>query len=54
MNSVALRLRHWRAFRWSLYFTALVLQLAHDLSVSCGAWWAMVQQHEAGWKRKDK
>lgn len=38
--------------RWALYLVALLLQLARDISVSCGVWWAMVQQREAGWKRR--
>lgn len=38
--------------RWMLYLVALPVQLAGDISVSVGVWWAMVQQHEAGWRRR--
>lgn len=46
------RLARHAPIRWALYAFSLVLQLGFDISVSVGAWWAMVQQHEAGWRRK--
>lgn len=38
--------------RCAMYLVALLAQLAWDISVSVGTWWALVQQNEAGLRRK--
>jgi hypothetical protein len=54
MTELLSRAARFKPARYALYLVLLAMQLARDVSVSCGVWWAMVQQREAGWKRLDE